>query len=211
MSHPAPGVKQLARPSTYYLLYSRVSFLIRHSPLVLSFFLVGFVSVNSINVSSCGTIVAAGCADSSIRLWAPPQASQGGDKSPGTGENNASVLFLLRSFHCSCSHSFSLFFVWVWMWVWVWLWLIQRSRGNRKILHSQSRVASFVLERTRLLGHSGPVFKTSFSHDNQYLLSSSQDGTVRLWHVPTQTNLMVYRVSRSHAPLPSPASPTRAR
>jgi transcription initiation factor TFIID subunit 5 len=51
----------------------------------------------------------------------------------------------------------------------------------------------------KLIGHSGPVYSLSF--DPIYgsagrpstLLSSSQDGTVRLWSMDTYSNLVVYR------------------
>jgi len=44
-----------------------------------------------------------------------------------------------------------------------------------------------------LIGHSGPVYGLTFSPDSQYLLSSSQDTTVRLWSMATKTNVVVYR------------------
>lgn len=45
----------------------------------------------------------------------------------------------------------------------------------------------------RLIGHSGPVYNTSISTDNRYLLSCSEDKTVRLWSLDTYTNLVAYR------------------
>lgn len=45
----------------------------------------------------------------------------------------------------------------------------------------------------RLIGHSGPVYGLSFSPDNHYLLSSSEDATVRLWSMDTYTGLVAYR------------------
>lgn len=44
-----------------------------------------------------------------------------------------------------------------------------------------------------LYGHSGPVYAVSFSPDRNYLLSSSEDGTVRLWSLQTFTCLVAYK------------------
>lgn len=44
-----------------------------------------------------------------------------------------------------------------------------------------------------LCGHSGPVYSLSFSPDNKFLLSSSEDSTVRLWSMETKTNLVCYK------------------
>ncbi|XP_016124765.1 transcription initiation factor TFIID subunit 5-like isoform X1 [Sinocyclocheilus grahami] len=44
-----------------------------------------------------------------------------------------------------------------------------------------------------LHGHSGPVYGVSFSPDRNYLLSSSEDGTVRLWSLQTFTCLVGYK------------------
>jgi len=44
-----------------------------------------------------------------------------------------------------------------------------------------------------LLGHSGPVYATNFSPDRNSLISSSEDGTVRLWSLQTWTNLVCYK------------------
>lgn len=54
----------------------------------------------------------------------------------------------------------------------------------------------------KLIGHSGPVYSLSFdpvpgpSSPPRYLLSSSQDATVRLWSLETYTNLVAYRGHR---------------
>jgi transcription initiation factor TFIID subunit 5 len=55
------------------------------------------------------------------------------------------------------------------------------------------------LAMRKLVGHSGPVYSLSFDPLSgsggppRALLSSSQDGTVRLWSMDTYTNLVVYR------------------
>ena len=54
----------------------------------------------------------------------------------------------------------------------------------------------------KLIGHSGPVYALSFdpvpgpSAPPRYLLSASQDCTVRLWSLETYTNLVAYRGHR---------------
>ncbi|KAG2234825.1 hypothetical protein INT48_006742 [Thamnidium elegans] len=48
-------------------------------------------------------------------------------------------------------------------------------------------------EYKRLVGHSGPVYGLSFSHDNKYLVSCSEDKTARLWSTQTFSNLVVYK------------------
>lgn len=45
----------------------------------------------------------------------------------------------------------------------------------------------------RLIGHAGPVYGTSFNHDNEYLISCSQDQTARLWNMHTFENVVVYK------------------
>lgn len=44
-----------------------------------------------------------------------------------------------------------------------------------------------------LCGHSGPVYGVSFSPCRQFLLSCSEDSTIRLWSLLTWTNVCVYR------------------
>lgn len=54
----------------------------------------------------------------------------------------------------------------------------------------------------KLIGHSGPVYALSFdpvpgpSAPPRYLLSASQDTTVRLWSLETYTNIVAYRGHR---------------
>ncbi|KAJ3189482.1 hypothetical protein HDU85_003113 [Gaertneriomyces sp. JEL0708] len=45
----------------------------------------------------------------------------------------------------------------------------------------------------RLLGHSGPVYASSFSSDQRYLMTCSEDKTARLWSLDTLTNIAVYK------------------
>ena len=45
-----------------------------------------------------------------------------------------------------------------------------------------------------LLGHSGPIYSVAFSSDRQFLVSASEDATIRLWSLVTFTNLIAYKV-----------------
>ncbi|KAI9092431.1 WD40-repeat-containing domain protein [Phlyctochytrium arcticum] len=47
--------------------------------------------------------------------------------------------------------------------------------------------------RDRLIGHSGPVYGLSFSSDQRYLVSCSEDKTARLWSMDTMSNLVCYK------------------
>ncbi|KAI8068048.1 WD40-repeat-containing domain protein [Gongronella butleri] len=45
----------------------------------------------------------------------------------------------------------------------------------------------------RLVGHAGPVYAASFSPDNSYMITCSQDHTARLWNVNSWSNQVVYK------------------
>lgn len=53
------------------------------------------------------------------------------------------------------------------------------------------------LNTRKLVGHSGTVYNLCFSPDNRYLISCSEDGTVRLWSLDTFTTLVVYKSHNS--------------
>eukprot|EP01080_Neovahlkampfia_damariscottae_P004249 gene4249-7586_t len=44
-----------------------------------------------------------------------------------------------------------------------------------------------------LYGHTGPVYGLSLSSDQKWLLSSSEDSTVRLWNLETKSNIVAYK------------------
>ena len=49
------------------------------------------------------------------------------------------------------------------------------------------------LKERELVGHSGPVYDIEFSRDNRFLLSCSQDATIRFWSMLNYTNLALYQ------------------
>ncbi|KAL1529758.1 hypothetical protein AB1Y20_000694 [Prymnesium parvum] len=49
------------------------------------------------------------------------------------------------------------------------------------------------VRKSRLIGHRGPVYSCAFSRESHYLLSGSQDGTVKLWSCRHNTCLVTYR------------------
>ncbi|KAI8850219.1 WD40-repeat-containing domain protein [Chytridium lagenaria] len=51
----------------------------------------------------------------------------------------------------------------------------------------------FGSDSKRLVGHSGPVYGLSVSKDNKFLVSASEDKTVRLWSLDTFMNVVVYK------------------
>lgn len=78
-----------------------------------------------------------------------------------------------------------------------------RSIKPADVLQELEKEAEDVMERIMderssadcklLVGHSGPVYSTSFSPDRNLLLSASGDGTVRLWNLYTFSTLVCYK------------------
>jgi transcription initiation factor TFIID subunit 5 len=98
-------------------------------------------SLNSVALSDDGALVAAGFADSSVKLW--NVANQVFDESVGADDAPDAALGDALSFR-------------------------------------------------KLVGHAGPVYGTSFSPDNHWLLSASEDTTVRLWSTETAQAVCCY-------------------
>ncbi|KAL9536899.1 hypothetical protein MBANPS3_012272 [Mucor bainieri] len=70
------------------------------------------------------------------------------------------------------------------------VWSLQGKRLRSKSEREQGQPGT---THKKLIAHAGPVYGVSFSHDNQYLISCSEDQTVRLWSLDTFTNLVCYK------------------
>ncbi|KAK3780084.1 hypothetical protein RRG08_046146 [Elysia crispata] len=87
----------------------------------------------------------------------------------------------------------------------VWSLTPQKLRGMKGVddLEIIDKEADDVMERIfddrtaadfkSLTGHKGAVYSASISPDRAYLLSASEDGTVRLWSLQIWTNLVCYK------------------
>ncbi|WVQ78829.1 hypothetical protein IAT38_000920 [Cryptococcus sp. DSM 104549] len=81
------------------------------------------------------------------------------------------------------------------------LWSLSGEKLKKKFVDplDGSLVEDEGLPMRKLIGHSGPVYSLSFdpiygsSSPPSTLLSSSQDGSIRLWSLDTYSNLVVYR------------------
>jgi transcription initiation factor TFIID subunit 5 len=65
--------------------------------------------------------------------------------------------------------------------------------GSKKAENDDSDMPDKSVYTKKFIGHSGAVFGLSFSPDQRFLLSCSEDQTVRLWSMETMTNLVCYR------------------
>ena len=78
---------------------------------------------------------------------------------------------------------------------------MQTSSDRKKLRRSTDGSGAPATTR-KLVAHSGPVYAMSFdplpgpSGPPRYLLSASQDSTVRLWSLDTYTNIVAYRGHR---------------
>ncbi|TYJ55590.1 hypothetical protein B9479_003740 [Cryptococcus floricola] len=80
------------------------------------------------------------------------------------------------------------------------LWSLNGDKLKKKSVDEEGAlVEDEGLPMRKLIGHSGPVYSLSFdplpssSSTPTSLLSSSQDGSIRLWSLDTYSNLVVYR------------------
>ena len=135
------------------------------------------VSLCSSLLSADGSLAVCGFADSSIKLWDLYASSGETDNTRYTSADDdfpAAVQRPLLSTTVGLDHTTS------------------------PSLSSSSSLSSATPDWSRpsyarLLGHSGAVFGLSLSSDQRFLLSSSDDATIRLWHTDTARNIVAYK------------------
>ncbi|CAO3591016.1 unnamed protein product [Absidia cylindrospora] len=73
------------------------------------------------------------------------------------------------------------------------IWSLKGDRLQKPTGHDGKSHADRKSDYVKLIGHSGPVYGASFNHDNEYLISCSQDQSARLWNMRTFENVVVYK------------------
>ncbi|KAK6536977.1 Transcription initiation factor TFIID subunit 5 [Arthrobotrys megalospora] len=96
-----------------------------------------------------------------------------------TNDNMHRVTFSEDTTLCATSHAES--YVKIWSLAGDKLWSMNPSENEN------------VTTTRRYVGHSGPVYGTSFSRDGKWLLSASADKTIRLWSLHTHTCIVPYK------------------
>jgi len=130
------------------------------------------LSLCSSLLSEDGSLAVCGFTDSSIKLWDLYASS--GDTDSAQSATSADDDFPAAVQRPLQSTAISL----------------DRTSSHHLSLSSSAAAAP---SYGRLLGHSGAVFGLSLSADQRFLLSSSDDATIRLWHTDTARNLVAYK------------------
>lgn len=139
-------------------------------------------SVNSIRVSPDGALVTAGLSDSTVRVYDLKDPAVRQSTNPAAnlaasdGAEDDVAAMLEQSIYADGSDTIGSF-----------------STITSSLLPARKAEDALRLPYTKLVGHSGPVYSTSLSPEGQYLLSASEDATVRLWHLESKRNLVVYK------------------
>ncbi|KAF2075902.1 hypothetical protein CYY_002793 [Polysphondylium violaceum] len=132
-----------------------------------------YQGLNTIDISKDASLVAGGFSDSSVKVWNLKEMSEKKQQQQQqqTNEKETSNNTSPTSTPTITSNGKG------------------KHQNNILNVHVKKKDSEF----KSFLGHSGPVYGTSFSPDAQYLLSCSEDTTVRLWSMETMTNLVCYK------------------
>ncbi|KAF3921906.1 Beta-TrCP [Dactylellina cionopaga] len=96
-----------------------------------------------------------------------------------TNDNVHRIAFSDDATLCATSHAESYIRVW-------------SLKGEKLYSVNQSENENVGISR-RYIGHAGPVYGVSFAPDSKWLLSASEDRSVRLWSLQTHTALVAYK------------------
>jgi len=167
---PLPQMSEEARVNLLADLIKRVKLSTVHHPSVCFFtFLNSQRIVCTIAISSDASLVAAGCSDSSIRVWSLLEPHRNAAEAAARAQRQ---LVQMASGIGTAD---------------------AKLAAEAAQADAESAVDLAEPPYLKLVGHSGPVYSVAFSPDNRYLLSASADGTVRLWLVETASNLVCYK------------------
>lgn len=72
------------------------------------------------------------------------------------------------------------------------LWNVANQVFDESVRDDDKPTGDDALSFRKLVGHAGPVYGTSFSPDNHWLLTASEDTTVRLWSTETAQAVCCY-------------------
>jgi transcription initiation factor TFIID subunit 5 len=138
-------------------------------------------AINSMNVSNDGALVSAACSDSTVRVYDLRDPSIRQSTNPSAAANKAGELEAKdalegASFYADGQDGLPSF-----------------SPLSASLQPYRRFDDPTHLPYSKLVGHSGPVYSTSFSPEGQHLLSASEDSTIRLWHLETKKNLVIYK------------------
>eukprot|EP00771_Trimastix_marina_P001690 gnl/Trimastix_PCT/2781.p1 GENE.gnl/Trimastix_PCT/2781~~gnl/Trimastix_PCT/2781.p1 ORF type:complete len:655 (+),score=178.70 gnl/Trimastix_PCT/2781:56-2020(+) len=134
--------------------------------------------LNTVNFSADGSLMCAGCGDSSVHVWDltpnrvfyKPPPTIGDRLAPGLQPRPRDLSWAVQGLGGAPSAP-------------------EPDEPHPGSLDSGTPTVSHHV----FVGHSGPVYKCCFSTNNQYILSCSEDGTLRMWSHEIKAPLVAYK------------------
>jgi WD40 repeat protein len=72
---------------------------------------------------------------------------------------------------------------------------LHSMKSSKELRHSKDNLHDRISNERLLIGHTAAIFALAFEPTKQiYLLSASQDCTIRLWHLSIWSCLVVYKM-----------------